>query len=392
MNIPEFYLYSIGMKEEITIIGGGIAGLTTAIALHTIGKNPVIFEAAPYLKAVGAGLGLAANAIQAFARLGLKEEVIQRGRVLPSFTIYDQRGRKITETDSQAMSKKYGVDNFTIHRAALHDLLISKINPQHIHTDKQAVDITQTADSVTVTFQDGTTHETRLLIAADGIHSAIRRKLLPDAEPRYAGYTCWRAVIDNSDLNLKESLETWGTSGRFGIVPLAEKQVYWFACINAPRADPAMQHFGVADLQNHFKDFHAPIPTLLAHTQDKDLIWNDIIDLKPLERYVFNNILLIGDAAHATTPNMGQGACQAIEDAIVLADVLKSNADTKIALQQFEKRRLKRTHYITDTSWRVGKVAQIENRWGASLRNTAFRLLPRKVREKQFEKLYNVDF
>ena len=380
------------MKEDITIIGGGIAGLTTAIALHNIGKSPVVFEAAPSLKAVGAGLGLAANALQAFDRLGLKEEVIQRGRVLPSFTIYDQQGRKITETDSQALSKKYGVDNFTIHRAALHDLLISKINPQHIHTNKRAVDITQTADSVTITFQDGTTHETRLLIVADGIHSAIRRRLLPDSEPRYAGYTCWRAVIDNSDLDLEESLEIWGTHGRFGIVPLANKQVYWFACINAPQDAPVMRNFSISDLQNHFKDFRSPVPNLLAHTKNEELIWNDIIDLKPLDTYVFNNTVLIGDAAHATTPNMGQGACQAIEDAVVLADVLKNNSATKIALQQFEKRRLKRTHYITDTSWRVGKVAQIENRWGASLRNIAFRLLPRQVREKQLDNLYQVDF
>jgi 2-polyprenyl-6-methoxyphenol hydroxylase-like FAD-dependent oxidoreductase len=254
------------------------------------------------------------------------------------------------------------------------------------------VDIEQTNDSVIIKFGDGSIHETNFLIAADGIHSPIRKKLLPQTEPRYAGYTCWRAVIDNTHLNLSETSETWGTKGRFGISPLKDNKIYWYACINAPQNDASLKSFKVRDLQNHFKDFHAPIPEILSATKDENLIWNDIIDLKPIDHYAFGNIVLIGDAAHATTPNMGQGACQAIEDAVILADELQKDSNIQKAFAQFEQRRLKRTHYIVNRSWTIGKVAQLQNKTLASLRNAMFKLLPTSAGEHQLKRLYEVDF
>ncbi len=215
---------------------------------------------------------------------------------------------------------------------------------------------------------------------------------MPNTEPRYAGFTCWRAVNDNIHLNLTETSETWGTAGRLGIVPLADHKMYWFACINAPQNDTEMKQYKVADLQNHFKDFHELIPIILRQSKDENLIWNNIIDLKPIGRYAFGNIVFIGDAAHAMTPNLGQCACQAIEDAIILADEFKNNADAKIAFMQFEQRRIKRTHYIVNMSWIVGKVAQVENGTGASFRNFVFRRLPTSLNERLLKKLYEVDF
>jgi 2-polyprenyl-6-methoxyphenol hydroxylase-like FAD-dependent oxidoreductase len=216
--------------------------------------------------------------------------------------------------------------------------------------------------------------------------------LLRDSEPRFSGYTCWRAVIDNSSLNLTETSETWGTNGRFGIAPLAGNKIYWFACINAPQNDRVMREFKVTDLQKVFKDFHEPVPAILECTKDVDLIWSDISDLEPLNQYAFNNVLLIGDAAHATTPNMGQGACQAIEDAVILADEINSNIDITGAFTKFEQRRLKRTHYIINTSQMLGKIAQLENPILASIRNFLFRKLPDSFKEKQLKKIYRVDF
>lgn len=292
------------MTQKFIIVGGGIAGLTTAIALNKIGINPTIFEATPEINVVGAGLVLASNAIKAFQKLDIADEVIKFWRLIPSFTIYDQKGKPITKTDSKAISEKYGVDNFTIHRAELHKLLLSKIDSKIIITNKHAIDINQTKNSITIKFQDGSVYETDFLIVADGIHSPIRKKLLPNTNPRYSGYTCWRAVIENTNLNLSETSETWGTAGRFGIVPLANNKIYWFACVNAQQNDNAMKQFKVADLQRHFKDFHKPIPMVLQQTEYENLIWNDIIDLKPIGQYAFDNVVLIGDAAHATTPNM----------------------------------------------------------------------------------------
>ena len=198
------------MKHKITILGGGIAGLTAAIALNNIGLKPEIFEAAPNIRAVGAGLGLGANAMIALERLDIRDEVVEHGRILPSFSILDKNGKLITKTDSQKMSNRYGVDNFTIHRAELHRLLLSKIDENSISTNKRAVDFEQSENSVTIFFDDGSQQETEFLIAADGIHSVIRKKLIPDSEPRFAGYTCWRAVIINSSLGLSESSEFRG--------------------------------------------------------------------------------------------------------------------------------------------------------------------------------------
>jgi 2-polyprenyl-6-methoxyphenol hydroxylase-like FAD-dependent oxidoreductase len=328
----------------------------------------------------------------AFDRLGIRDEVIQHGRILPSFSIYDQKKKLITRTDSKKTSAKYGVNNFVIHRAELHKLLLSKIDNKTIHTNKKVKTIHQSENEVNVEFQDGTIHKTEFLIAADGINSAVRSTLLPDVKPRYSGYTCWRAVIDSTNLNLTESSETWGTKGRFGIVPLANKKLYWFATVNSDRNNTGFKNFGAKDILDHFHDFHGPIPSILKETKDENLLWNDIIDLKPINQFAFGNILLIGDAAHATTPNLGQGACQAIEDAVVLADEICKVKDIKQAFKNFEKRRIDRTHYVVNTSWRIGKIAQLENKLLVGLRNFAFRITPSSVSEKQFGKLYNVDF
>jgi 2-polyprenyl-6-methoxyphenol hydroxylase-like FAD-dependent oxidoreductase len=380
------------MKKEATILGAGIAGLTTAIALNQMGIETLIYEAAPNIKVIGAGLGLGANAIMAFDRLGIKDEVIARGRIIPSFSILDQNGRIITRTNSERISAKYGVDNFTIHRAELHHLLLSKINPQSICINKKAINIEREGDRSKIYFQDGTIHETDFLIVADGIHSVIRKKLVPDSEPRYAGYTCWRAVIDNTNLNLNETSETWGAGKRFGIVPLANNKIYWFACTNALKGDDRFKRFKISDLQNHFKDFHEPIPSILSETKNEDLIWGDIMDLKPLDKFAFQNVLLIGDAGHATTPNLGQGACQAIEDGVVLAQELKKETNIAIAFKNFERRRMRRVHYITNTSARVGQVAQWEKSYAVVFRNFLFRRIPTSVNERQLAVLYDVDF
>ena len=377
---------------KYTILGAGIAGLSTAIALRKIGIQAQVFEAAPEIKPLGAGLLLAANAVKAYQRLGIAEKVVGYGRLLPSFAILDQAGRAITQADAAAISQKFGLHNFAIHRADLHAALLSELDAAYLVTGKRAVRFEQNETNITIQFQDGTSATTDCLIVADGIHSAVRHQLLPDAAPRYAGYTCWRAVIDAGELEWSAASETWGTNGRFGIVPMSGNRIYWFACINAPANDADMRRYTVADLQRHFGDYHAPIAQILAKTRDEDLLWNDIIDLKPLQNFAFGKVVLIGDAAHATTPNMGQGACQAIEDAVVLADELTRNEKPEVAFRAFEQRRLKRTHYIVNNSRTLGRLAQISNPLLAIARNTLFRILPESVNERQMKTLFEVDF
>jgi 2-polyprenyl-6-methoxyphenol hydroxylase-like FAD-dependent oxidoreductase len=378
--------------SRFTIVGGGIAGLTTAIALRKAGIRATLFEAAPAIKPLGAGLALAANAVKAFQKLGIADAILPGGRVLDAFVIVDGQGREITRTDSRAVGQKYGIDNFTIHRATLHQALLDQLIGNPILLGKRAISIDQSGDGIIMRFDDGTVHQTDHLIVADGIHSAIRQQLLPDSKPRYAGYTCWRAVIDGEGLDLNEATETWGARGRFGIVPLANRKIYWFACVNAPANDARMRGYKVNDVAKVFKNYHAPIPEIISRTNDENLLWGDIIDLKPISQYAFGNVVLLGDAAHATTPNMGQGACQAIEDAVILGDELAIGNEASDVFRRFEQRRLKRTRYIVETSRRIGQIAQTQNPLLATLRNGLFRMLPASLNERQLETLYKVDF
>lgn len=380
------------MKKKITILGGGIAGLSTAIALKNAGIETMIFEAAAEIKAVGAGLGLGANAIKAFKVLGIDEEVMNAGRFLPAFTVYNQNGKQVTKTDSVSVSRKYGLDNFTIHRAELHALLLSKIDPACIKTNKRVTGIEQNENTVILHFQDGTMHETNYLIAAEGIHSVVRKYVLPESKPRYAGYTSWRGVIDNNNLEINEASETIGAKGRVGIVPLAGNKIYWFACVNASANNTTLKNYTIQDLLKQFGGYHHNIETILKATKNEKLIWTDIYDLKPIHRYAFNNILLIGDAAHATTPNLGQGACQAVEDAVILAAEIKNNPNITNAFKSFEQRRMKRIHWIVNTSWRFGKIAQLDNKFLIGLRNFLFSHLPKSINDKLFKKMYTTDF
>jgi len=380
------------MPENFTIIGGGIAGLTTAIALRQIGIEASVFEAAPALHPIGAGLALAGNAMQAYQHLGIVDAVKNAGFVIPSFAILDQKGKVISETHTAAMNQRYNTCSVAIHRAALHEVLLAQMKPGQLFLNKRALGFEQKNDAIVVQFQDGSTHTTDYLIAADGIHSQIRQQLLPGAQTRYAGYTCWRAVIDNTDLSMEGSTESWGPGKRFGMVPLADNKIYWFACTNASPQDVRMKNFTVKDLYHHFQDFHDPIPSMLLQTRNEALIWNDIIDLKPIDNYAFERIVLIGDAAHATTPNMGQGACQAIEDAVILASEIKLRSDIPAAFKSYEEKRVKRTHFIVNNSWSLGKIAQLENKFLCTLRNFALRAMPASLNERQVKKLYEVDF
>ncbi|MEI6412422.1 MAG: FAD-dependent monooxygenase [Bacteroidota bacterium] len=379
--------------KRFTILGAGIGGLTLAIALKKIGIRADVYEAASAIKPVGAGILMAANAIQGFHRLGVAEKIMERGCLLPYFEIKDQRGRTISSADAGIIARKFGMHNFAIHRADLHAALLAELDADQTHTGFKALGFKQETDgTITVLFDQKDSISTDYLIAADGIHSAVRKQLLPETSLRYSGYTCWRAVIDAPHIDCPNASETWGASGRFGIVPLENRRFYWFACVNALQNDPAMRNISIETLRNIFGQHHQPIPAMLEATRQADLIWGDICDLGPTPHFAFGNVALLGDAAHATTPNLGQGACQAIEDAVVLADEIKKQTDIVAAFKSYEQRRFVRAQMIVNQSWRLGKVAQISNPILAGLRNTLLRLVPERINEAQVKSLLTVDF
>lgn len=384
----------MSIPSSFAILGAGIGGLSTAIALQRKGFHVTVYESAPAIRAVGAGLSLSGNAILAYQEIGIGEEVIAAGCRLQVARIRDQQGRLISETTSAELKERFGVlNNFTLHRADLHDLLSGLLMPGTVELGKAATGINQDATGVTIRFSDGSQVRTDYLIAADGIHSVVRKQMLPDSLPRYSGYTCWRAIVDDlpQGMDLNEITETWGSGRRFGVVPVGQNRIYWFATLNAPPLDPRMREARAKDLREYFDGFHSPIPQLLERTRDDQLIWGDIIDLKPIPRFDFERVVLLGDAAHATTPNLGQGACMAIEDAATLMNALVKYEPME-AFRRYSSHRVVRTTGIVNQSWRVGRLAQLENELLRRLRDNAFRMLPKSATLGQLKDLFDVSF
>jgi 2-polyprenyl-6-methoxyphenol hydroxylase-like FAD-dependent oxidoreductase len=379
--------YKQVMNNKILILGGGIAGLTTAIALHRKNIDFTVYEAVPEIKAIGSGISLAGNAMRVLEQLQVAEQVKARGHLITSMIIQDEKGHYISALDTRKFTREYGMYNVAIHRGALHEVVLGEIPPARIKTGKKAIGFVEKENTVVLKFDDGTEAEGAAVIVADGIHSAIRKQLLPDSTPRYAGYTCWRGIVENTWGIEDQAVEAWGTTGRIGYVPIGDNKVYWFACKNAPYQDERMKQLSREALRRNFEIFAQPVPQIIEQTPIENIIWNDIVDLKPISRFAFNRLLLIGDAAHATTPNLGQGACLGIEDALAVGELLEHHENPVKAFEVFEQTRLKRAHFIVNTSYRVGKLAQVENRFLARLRNTLFRLLPESVNERQLKQV-----
>ena len=376
-------------RQHITIIGGGIAGLTTAIALKRIGRSVTVFEAAPTIRPIGSGISLAPNALSAFGALGLSEALQERGHMLRTFHILDHRGRTLTRT---SVPEEVGPGILCIHRADLHAFLMEQLEPGDVRLGRRTVDVHQDAHRVIVTFADGTQHRTPLLIAADGVRSVVRGRLIPGVSPRHAGYVAWRGEVEAPVGMAGTASETWGPKGRFGIVPLGRGRVYWFATTNAAADDHRLAQYRVTDLQRHFAGYHPAVRDVLARATDGTLIHGPIQDLPAMAHFAHGRVLFIGDAAHATTPNMGQGACQAIEDAVVLAHALRTTPDAAAAFRAFEQERMPRTEWVVRNSRSIGAVGQWAHPLAIALRNRLIRQLPPSFGQSRSARINDVRF
>lgn len=367
------------------IIGGGIGGLCTAIALRQAGIDVTIFEKVSAMHGVGAGLTLWANAVRALQKLGLSDMLQAIGSPCTRATIYSWQGEILSETPVDQMLKKFKVASIGVHRADLQASLLNTLGEGVVQLDSQCTGFTQNETGVCAHFADGKEVRGDVLIGADGIHSVIRAQLFGQAKPRYAGYTAWRGVTSFHFERQGEVFETWGRGQRFGCVPLSQGRVYWFAVRNAPPGQgdgPTGRKSEVFDL---FRGWHEPIEALIKATDESAILHNDIYDRKPLQHWSEGRITLLGDAAHAMTPNMGQGACQAIEDAVVLAACLRNASDIAAALRTYEQERIKRTTAIVKQSQTLGRMAQWENPLACSIRDALMKSTPSSVLLKQLE-------
>ena len=369
--------------KKIMIIGGGIGGLCTAIALQQYGFEVKVYEKVRKLGEVGAGLTLWSNAIKVLRTLGVADAVIHAGSKLKRSQIRADNGETLFDARADEMEAKYGEPVVAIHRADLHEILINALKPETLHLNMTCSHFAQDDEKVTVYFENGETETADLLIGADGIHSVVRKQMFPEIQLRYSGYTAWRGVVETeNEAALGLTSESWGSGARFGIVRVDKKRIYWFATHNQALGEKATGEQKKSKLLNIFNQWHQPIDHLLDSTPADSILQNDICDIQPFALWTQGRVTLLGDAAHPTTPNMGQGACMAIESAYVLARSLKEDADHRSALRRYEGERHERTAWITNTSWMIGKGGQIANPLLCALRNFIVKITPAGAMQK----------
>lgn len=376
--------------KSAIIAGGGIGGLAAGIALQQEGWKVTVFEQASEFKAIGAGLSIWPNAIKALYKLGLRSDLGKMGVSEFAGGFFTEKGETLAEISYADILTRYGAPVIAVHRADLLDALLGKLEPGTMRLGAKLVNFSQDTKGVTAVFSNGEEIQADLLIGADGIHSKVREQLFGKMPLRYSGYTAWRGIAPTPGKAFQAG-ETWGKGRRFGLVPLNGDKVYWFATDNRPeqeKDDPANRQ---TELLKLFEGWHFPVTELIATTPAENILRNDIYDLPPLKGWSVGRVTLLGDAAHAMTPNLGQGACQAIEDAVVLAGCLARFDDLAQALALYEELRKGRTARITKQARQVGAVGQWSNPALVWLRKQVARRLLPKLQARQLDPILNYE-
>ncbi|MCG6493907.1 FAD-dependent monooxygenase [Kitasatospora sp. A2-31] len=360
------------------VVGGGIGGLAAAIGLRLAGWEVTVVERRPELDDAGAGISLAANGLRALAALGVGEAVEAASRRQYSGGTRTPDGRRLARMDGAALERELGAPIVGIPRAALHRILRAALpaGALVVGTEVTAVD-TSHGSRVRLEY-GGAALDADLVVGADGIGSALRRRLFPDHPgPVYSGSTVLRAITAHPVEGLDADFElTWGHGTEFGHIAFPDGRAEWHAVLNAPAGvrhrDP------LAELRRRFADWHDPIPALLAATRPEAVLHHDVNELAtPLPSFTAGRIALLGDAAHAMTPHLGQGACQALEDAVTLAAAVGAEATVEAALDRYDAERRPRSQAVARDARRAGRMGQqLAHPLAVAVRNAAIRLTP----------------
>ncbi len=370
--------------NTISIIGAGIGGFILGNILKQHEYDFTIYESAPEIKPVGAGIMMAVNAMQVFDRLGLKEKIENAGNKIHKITLSDESLKPFSKTEILELENQYKSCNVAIHRAELQKILAENIEVNSIRLDHSLLKI-EKKENYILDFENGIQIESKIVFGADGIKSPVRNQILKTGTIRSSGQKCWRGLVDFElpEQYHHEAFEMWGKGKRFGFVRISRKKVYWYTCINEKSFGRYLQ------LTDIFKEYAPLVLQLIEATTKENMICNEISDLAPIPKWYAENLCLIGDAAHATTPNMGQGACQAIEDAYIIGRLLEKSKGFNTVFEEFQRIRRKKVDYIVSTSRTIGKVSQWER--GNTIRNFLMSLIPENMNQKMAKKIIELE-
>jgi 2-polyprenyl-6-methoxyphenol hydroxylase-like FAD-dependent oxidoreductase len=353
-------------QSRAVVIGAGVGGLAAAAALHRRGWQVTVVERATALAPVGAGISLAPNAQRALDVLGLGDAVRARTAWHGTGGLRTPTGRWLARTRNEAAAARYGGPVVLLARTELVEMLAAALPADAVRTGQPAdlVDAGGAARPARVRTAEGEL-TAELVVAADGIHSAARAVLFPShPAPRYAGVTTWRFVAAAREPFTPH--ETWGRGALWGTQPLPDGRVYAYAAAAAPYGHRAPDGER-AELMRRFGSWHAPVPQLIEAADPAAVLRHDVRDMAvPLPAYHHGRVALLGDAAHAMTPHLGQGGNQAVEDAVVLAHHAPPQAPD---LPRYTLARLGRTTEVARRSRQAGRIATLRSAPGCLLRD-----------------------
>jgi len=368
-------------KKKIAIIGGGIAGLTFARSFKSKEYEIHIFEKKDQFGEIGAAISVFPNALCVMDELGILNSILESSGQFKTVYLKTDKGTILSKSEPKS---DYPV--ICIHRAVLHSILLENIDAK-LYQNYTLKDLSHLENGkINLTFSTGETQVFDAVIGADGVHSVVRKYIINDGDPIFRGYNIWRGVV-KTNFEIGYASETFGKGQRVGIVPIKDGVYGWWATCNEAYMQDDKPETTKEKLNRLFGNWHYPIPDFINNTEH--ILKNSLIDRKPKKGWTKGNVILIGDAAHPTTPNLGQGGCMAIEGAYILAKSIKKYGLTQKAYDRYEELQYTRSENIVNESLKLGKMGQLENPILIFLRNTAFKLMPSNVAMKLIDKYFS---